>query len=108
VVERLHEFGDGGGIVPPVDIENVDIRRPELLERGIYSDAKGLGPISERVALDFVRSGGAKIFCVMDQFLLMSGYPQRSSRERMWLNLERDEGCSLYSIMLHVLLRRMD
>ena len=44
-VERVHDFFDRGGVVPPVYVEKVDIRRTQLLERGFHGHVKGLGVV---------------------------------------------------------------
>lgn len=50
----MHELGDGGGEVPPVNIVQVDIGRTEALERDIDVEVKGLEsvPIEEVLLLD--------------------------------------------------------
>ncbi len=40
VVEGLHEFGDGGGPVPPVDVEEVDVGCLELFQTGFHGSVQ--------------------------------------------------------------------
>ena len=44
-MEGVHDFFDRGGVVPPVYVEKVDIRRTQLLERGFYGYVKRLGVV---------------------------------------------------------------
>ncbi len=44
-MERVHDLFDGGGVVPPVHVKKVNIRRAQLFERGFHGDVKGLGAI---------------------------------------------------------------
>ena len=37
-VEAIHHFFDGGLPVPPVDVENIDIRRPEVLQACLQAE----------------------------------------------------------------------
>ena len=39
-VERVHDLFDGGGVVPPVHVENVDIGRAKLLERSFHGEVE--------------------------------------------------------------------
>ena len=44
-VERVHNLFDGGGVIPPVYVEKVNVRRAQLFERGFHGDVKGLSVI---------------------------------------------------------------
>ena len=57
VVERVHELGDRSGVVPPVDVEQVDVARLEFLEAGLERDVQTLGVVARVVLLEFDRSG---------------------------------------------------
>lgn len=46
VVKRVHDLFNGGGPVPPVHIQDVDVRCAQLLEGGFNGDSEGLGVIS--------------------------------------------------------------
>ena len=44
-VERVHNFFHRSGVVPPMYVEKVDIRRAELFEGGFNGHVKRLGTI---------------------------------------------------------------
>ncbi len=44
-VERVHDLFNGGGVVPALHVENVDLGRAQLFERGFHGDVKGLGAV---------------------------------------------------------------
>lgn len=52
VVEGLHEFGDGGGEVPPVDVEDVDVGGLEFLQAGFERDFQAFGMVALVVDFD--------------------------------------------------------
>jgi len=54
VVESIHHFLDGRLPIPPVDIEYVDVRRPQLLQAGFNADMHRLYIVSDiqRLLLD--------------------------------------------------------
>ncbi len=52
VVEGLHEFGDGGGEVPPVDVEEVDVAGLEFPQAGLEGDLEAFGMVTLVVDLD--------------------------------------------------------
>ena len=52
-MERLHEFGDGGGEVPPVDVEEIDVVCLEFLQASVQGDAQALGVVAYEVGFDF-------------------------------------------------------
>ena len=62
VVEAVHDFFHGGGEVPPVDVEEVDVIGLELLETALDGDAHALDGISDEVGLEGfgVTVGGAE------------------------------------------------
>jgi hypothetical protein len=41
-VERVHDLFNRGRVVPPVQVEDVDIGSAQLFERGFHGDMKGL------------------------------------------------------------------
>ena len=43
--ERVNDLLDRGGVVPPVHVENVDIRRAQHFERSIHGHVKGLAVV---------------------------------------------------------------
>ena len=55
VVEGVHDLGDGGGVVPPVDVEQVDVARLELLEARLERHAQALGVVARVVLLQLDR-----------------------------------------------------
>ena len=54
VVEGVHEFGDGGGEVPPVDVEDVDEVGLQFLQAGVERVAEGFLVVADEVGLDDV------------------------------------------------------
>ena len=50
-VERLHDFGDRRRVVPPVDVEDVDVVGLELLQTGVQADEQGLAVVASVVGL---------------------------------------------------------
>ena len=58
VVQRLHDLGDRGGKVPPVDVEQVDVGRAEFPQARFEGDAQALGGVAEVVGLDGHGLGG--------------------------------------------------
>ena len=52
VVERLHELGDGGGEVPPVDVQQIDIVGPQLLEAVAHGEVQRLGRVADEVGVE--------------------------------------------------------
>ena len=42
VMKRVHDLLDRGGPIPPVHIQNVDVRGPQLLEGRLDGDVEGL------------------------------------------------------------------
>ena len=58
MVEGLHEFGDGGAEVPPVDVEKVDVVRLEFFERGVEGDLEGFGVVALVVCFDSLWARG--------------------------------------------------
>jgi hypothetical protein len=38
IVKRVHDLLNGCGPIPPVHVQDVDVRRAQLLERGLYRD----------------------------------------------------------------------
>ena len=57
VVERVHDFGDGSGVVPPVDVEQVDVARLEFLQAGLERDVQAFRVVARVVLLELDRSG---------------------------------------------------
>ena len=58
MVQRLHDLGDRGGKVPPVDIQQVDVGRAEFLQARLEGDAQALGGVAEVVGFDGHGLGG--------------------------------------------------
>ena len=58
VVEGVHDFGDGGGVVPPVDVEEVDVARLEFLQGSFERDVQTLGMVPRVILLQFDRGPG--------------------------------------------------
>jgi hypothetical protein len=50
-VQRVHNLLDGRGVIPPVHVENVEIRSAQLLERSFYGHIEGLGVVTRVVDL---------------------------------------------------------
>ena len=44
-MKRVDDLFDRGGIVPPVYVEEVDVRRAQLFERGFHGKVKRLGVV---------------------------------------------------------------
>ena len=53
-VQRVHNLLDGRAMIPPVQVENVEIRSTQLLERSFYRHIEGLGVVTRIV--DLVRN----------------------------------------------------
>jgi hypothetical protein len=55
-VESVHHFLDAGRVVPPVNIEQIDVGRPELLQGTLDSEMHGLDVITaiQNLLLDSV------------------------------------------------------
>ena len=51
MVKAVHDLLDTRGIVPPVDVEDVYIRRPQLLERVLDRDVHRFDIVSDIVHL---------------------------------------------------------
>ena len=51
MVKRVHHFLNRSGPIPPVHIQDVDVRGTKLLERFLNGDVEGLGVISGVVGL---------------------------------------------------------
>ena len=60
VVEGVHDFGDRGGVVPPVDVEQVDVARLEFLEAGFEGDVEAFGVVARVILLEFDGAGGVR------------------------------------------------
>ncbi len=50
----MHEFGDGRGVIPPVEVQQVDVGCLQVFERVLNREAKGLGTIASKVGLNLV------------------------------------------------------
>ncbi len=46
VVEAVHDFGDGGGEVPPVDVEKIDVAGLELRKARLQRHAQAFGVVA--------------------------------------------------------------
>lgn len=53
-IEALHDFGNAGCIVPPVDVQDVDVADLQLAQARIHADAQRLQPVSAGVDVDLV------------------------------------------------------
>lgn len=42
MVQIVHNLFDAGGEVPPMQVEDVDVRRPQFLQRGLDADVERL------------------------------------------------------------------
>ena len=51
-MQRVHDFLDAGGIIPPVEIEDVDVAGAQPLERLFDRDVQRLGVVSGVGSLD--------------------------------------------------------
>lgn len=81
-VEGLHHFRNRSSPVPPVDIENIDIAGPELLQAGFQADVEGLGIVSGEVGLQSLRRGlNPEVGCVLRHPISESSLPCWSSAE---------------------------
>ena len=49
-VEGVHDLLDGGGVVPPVEVQDVDVGRAELLERRFDGEVQRLGVVAHELA----------------------------------------------------------
>ena len=47
VIQAIHDLLDATGVVPPMDIENIDIVSPQFLERRFKGDVQGLQVIPD-------------------------------------------------------------
>ena len=65
-VEAVHDFLDGGGEVPPVQVEDVDVVGLQLLEAVLDGDVHGFEGVADEVGLDgfCVAVVGAEAGCV--------------------------------------------
>lgn len=50
-MQAVHELLDGRGPVPPMDVEDVDVRRAELLQASLDTEFHGLGAVAQQVRL---------------------------------------------------------
>src|SRR5712691_8676787 len=67
-VQRIHDLMARGAIIPPMNIENVDVRSSQLLERSLYRHMKRFGIVTRVVNLvsDIVL-GSLEAGCVLGQ-----------------------------------------
>lgn len=77
-VEGLHEFGDGGGEVPPVEVEDVDVGGLEFAEGGGEGDVEGFGAVADEGGLDdaviaFVGGEAGGVFGCEDHLVAETG-----------------------------------
>lgn len=67
VVESMHDFFHGGGEVPPVQVEEVDVVSLEFLETSLDGDPHALHGVADEIGLQGlgVPMGGAETGCVL-------------------------------------------
>ena len=58
-VKGLHHLGNGGSIVPVMDVEQVDIVGAQPLERGLQANVQGFGVVA-RIE-DLLVNGGVQL-----------------------------------------------
>lgn len=61
-VQAVHDLLDGGGEVPPVHVQQVDVVGAQLLQAAVDGDVHALDRVADKVGLDglLVAVGGAK------------------------------------------------
>ena len=66
IMKRVHDLFDRGGPIPPVHVQDIDIRGAQLLEGCLYGDVEGLCVISGVIHLvgDFLLSP-LEVGCVL-------------------------------------------
>ena len=77
-VEGLHEFRNGGGEVPPVDVEYIKVVGLEFAERGCEGNVQGLGVIAREVGLydvvvAFITRECSGVFCRKHHLVTKTG-----------------------------------
>lgn len=66
MVQAVHDLFDAGGVVPPVHIEDVDVRRAQLLERIFSGEVHRFGVVPDVVGLlAYVLGSLLVISCVL-------------------------------------------
>ena len=50
-MESVHHLFDTGGVVPPMDIEDVDVASSQPLQRGLEGEVQRLGVVASVVGL---------------------------------------------------------
>ena len=50
-MQAVHDFLNGGHVVPPVEVQYVDVVGAELLERGVDGDVQRLYVVAREVRL---------------------------------------------------------
>lgn len=59
MVQAVHDLFDAGGVIPPVDVEDVNIIRAELLERRFDGNVQRFGVVANVLRL-LLKLGGAR------------------------------------------------
>ena len=50
----MHELGNGSRVVPPVQVQQINIRGLKSHKRVVNRDAKGFGAVATKVGLDLL------------------------------------------------------
>ena len=46
-VQRTHDLFDASGVIPPMHVQEIDVGRPKLLERGVDGDVQRFAVVTD-------------------------------------------------------------